>query len=111
MKIFQFRRNSKKVGSLRERFTKHRWKVGMTRLSLVFSISPAQASDFDKAGQVINSEDGKEALIEVLKVVETKPALSVAAGIVCLACIPAAGAATSLAMCVTCGILLAKVIG
>ena len=60
---------------------------------------------------MIGSEGGKEALNQALKVARSKPALSVAAGITCVACLPAAGAAASPGLCIGCGILLAKVIG
>jgi len=37
--------------------------------------------------------------------------LSVAANITCLACVPVAGAAASLGLCISCGILIAKTLG
>ena len=78
---------------------------------IILSTPLAQASDLDKAGKAIGSEGGKEALNTALKVAKGKPALSVAGTIVCIACIPVAGAATSPAMCVACGILVAKILG
>jgi hypothetical protein len=71
-------------------------------------ISPAGASDAAK--DVVGAEGGKAALNEALKVARSKPAWSVAAGIVCLGCIPAAGIVASPAMYIACGILVAKVI-
>ena len=56
-------------------------------------------------------EGGKEVINAVLSGARKKPALSVAAGIICLACAPVAAAPVSASMCVACGILLAKVFG
>ena len=74
---------------------KHLGNVGLATLSLVFITSPVQASDVDKANTVLGTEGDKQALHEALKVAKSKPALSVAAAILCLACIPVAGAAAS----------------
>ena len=56
-------------------------------------------------------EGGKEALNAALKTARSKPALSIAAGITCLACLPAGAIAASPSMCFACGILIAKVLG
>ena len=64
----------------------------------------------DAVSNMVKSESGKEALNTALKVCKGKPALSIAAGITCLACMPATGPASP-AMCVACGILITKVIG
>ena len=74
--------------------------------------APAVAIDAaETAQEVIASEGGKEVLNQALKVAKSKPALSVAAGITCVACLPAAGAAASPGLCIACGILIAKVVG
>jgi len=52
---------------------------------------------------------GKGAMNEALKMARTKPALSIAAGIVCLACLPTAAASPALS--VACGKLMAKTFG
>ena len=94
-------------------------RVGQVALSLVSSAivigsagAAAGAVDATEAAQeVIGSESGKEALNQALKVARSKLALSVAAGITCIACLPAAGAAASPGLCIACGILIAKVVG
>ena len=80
---------------------------------LIGSISaPAVALDqVETSKNVLASEGGKEALIQALTMAKSKPALSVATGIVCLACVPAAGAVASASMCVACGILIVKTVG
>ena len=76
----------------------------------VVAVDPAEA-----ANQVMDTEGGKkaakEALDTAMKMAKSKPAMSTATGIVCLACIPATGAAASPALCIACGILLAKTFG
>lgn len=57
--------------------------------------APAGAIDAAETAQEMISEGGKEAINQALKVARSKPALSVAAGITCVACLPAAGAAAS----------------
>jgi hypothetical protein len=69
--------------------------------------SPALALDSaDTAAQVIASESGKQALNGALKVARSKPVLSVAAAITCIACVPIAGAGASAGLCIACGILI-----
>ena len=70
------------------------------------AVDPSEA-----AKEIVASEGGKEALNQALKMARQKPALTVAAGITCLACIPVAGASTSASLCVACGILIAKTLG
>ena len=91
---------------------KHLGQVGLAILSFTFLASPVAASDpAQVAKDTLATEGGKEVLNEALKVARSKPALSVATTIVCVACVPVAGASASASMCVACGILLAKVIG
>ena len=75
--------------------------------------SPVSAADTaaDAAKTVAATEGGKAALNEGLKVAKSKPALTIAAGIVSAACISTAGATASASMCIACGILIAKVLG
>lgn len=78
--------------------------------------SPALAADpTEMASQVIGSEGGqkagKEALNTALKMAKSKPAMSSATFIVCLSCLPGAGAVASPALCIACGILIAKTVG
>lgn len=78
--------------------------------------SPVSAVDPTKAAsQVIGADGGsqatKEALNAALKLARSKPAMSTATAIVCIACVPAAGAAFSPGMCISCGILLTKTLG
>lgn len=102
--------------SLKKRALNKLGQVGLSLFSAAFVIgsagAPAAAVDPTEAMKdVIGSEGGKEALNQVLKVAKSKPALSVAAGITCIACVPVAGAAASPGLCIACGILIAKVIG
>ena len=73
------------------------------------------AGSAEVANQAIGAEGGRkvtnEALDAPLKIAKSKPSLSTSNGIVCLACIPATGAAASPALCIACGILLAKTFG
>ena len=63
----------------------------------------------------VASEGGEKVVNEALggavKFAKSKPAMSTATGIVCLACIPLAGAAASPALCIACGILITKTFG
>jgi hypothetical protein len=100
--------------SISKRLFKHLGQVTLGVFSATLMISPAKAIDAaDAAKDVVGvgAEGGKAALNEAFKVARSKPALSVAAGIVCVGCMPAAGIAASPAMCIACGILVAKVIG
>lgn len=100
----------------KKRILKHLLNVGGVIISVVvFSSASFAVDSAEAASQVIGSEGGqkagKEALNTALKVAKSKPALSAATGIVCLACIPVAGAAASPVLCISCGILIAKTFG
>ena len=87
-------------------------RVSMALITVSLMTSPALAVDSaDAAGQVIGSEAGKEAINTALKIARGKPALSVAAIITCVACVPAAGAVASPGLCIACGILISKTMG
>lgn len=94
-------------------------RIGKITLSLVSTAliinstaSPSSAIDAaDAAKEVIGSDGGKEVLNQALKIGRSKPAISIAAAITCIACIPAAGVAASPTMCIACGILIAKTLG
>jgi hypothetical protein len=104
------KRNSKK--SVSKRLLKHVGQVALGIISTTLVVSSAGAVDVSGgAKEVAGSEAGKAAVNGVLKVARSKPALSVAASIVCVACVPVAGAVSSPGMCVACGILIAKIIG
>ena len=81
-----------------------------TMSSSVSAIDPAES-----ANQIIGSEGGqkatKEALNGALKIARSKPAMTAATGIVCISCIPVAGAVASPGLCIACGILIAKTFG
>ena len=101
---------------LRKRILKHLGNVGMATVTFILMTPPALALDpAETANQVIGTEGGKkaakEALDAALKIAKSKPALTTATGIVCLACIPATGVASSPGMCVACRILIAKTFG
>jgi len=96
----------------REKVLKHLGKVGMALVTFTFMTPRAIGVDAtEAASQVVASEGGKEALNAALKVARGKPALSIAAGIACMACVPAAGAVASPGLCIACGILIAKTLG
>lgn len=92
------------------RTKKHLKNVALALLSLTLMSGPAYSAE-DLVGPAVNNEGAKEALNAALKVARGKPALSVAATVVCISCIPVAGATVSASMCVACGILLAKTLG
>lgn len=108
----------KNIG-LKKKLLKRGSQVALSLISAVFLVGSAGASEGASTGldaaeaaqEVIGSEGAKQALNEALKVARSKPALTVAAGITCVACLPAAGAAASPGLCIACGILIAKVIG
>jgi len=107
---------SQKVDSNEKKVLKKVGNFVLTLLSVAFVIGsagiPTRAIDTTQAAKdVVASEGGKAALNEALKVGRSKPALSVAAAITCIACIPIAGAAASPGLCIACGILIAKVLG
>jgi hypothetical protein len=94
--------------SRKKKILNHLSKVGMSMLSVSLLLGSSPASAIDSA---VASEGGKEALNMTLKIAKSKPALSVAAGITCIACIPVAGVAASPGLCIACGILIAKTLG
>lgn len=98
--------------SRRKRILKHLGNVAMAMVSLSLVISPISAVE---PNEILGSEGGrqatKEALDAALKMAKSKPAMSAATTIVCLACVPAAGAVASPGMCIACGILVAKTFG
>ena len=100
----------------KERVLGYLGNVAMAIITISLMRSPASAIDpVEAANQAVGSEGGKEAakraLEGALKVAKSKPALSTATGIVCLACVPVAGAAASPGLCIACGILIAKTFG
>lgn len=101
-----------KVKSHRKKVLKHLGNVGIAIISFSLMTSPASAVD---PTEVLGSEGSrklaKEALNGALKLSKGKPAMTAATTIVCLACVPAAGAIASPGMCIACGILIAKTLG
>ena len=100
--------------SRKQNILNHLGKVGMSLLSVGLLLGSSRASAIDSAdaaAQAVASEGGKEALNAALKLARSKPALSVATGITCLACVPVAGAGASPGLCIACGILIAKTLG
>ena len=101
-----------KTKKVTRKILNHLTKVGMAIVSASLVVGPAGAIDpTDAASQVIASEGGKEVMNSALKVARSKPALSLGTAIVCISCIPVAGAAASPAMCIACGILITKTFG
>lgn len=102
--------------TIRKRILNHFGNVGIATITFILMTPPSLAVDpAEAANQVIGTEGGKkaakEALDAALKMAKSKPAMSAATGIVCLACIPTAGVAASPGMCIACGILIAKTFG
>lgn len=97
--------------SRKKKILNHLSKVGISLLSVSLLLGSSSASAADVAAQAVNSEGGKEALNAALKLARSKPAMSIAAGITCIACVPVAGVAASPGMCIACGILIAKTLG
>ena len=97
--------------SRKKKILNHLSKVGISLLSVSLLLGSSSASAADVAAQAVTSEGGKEALNAALKLARGKPALSIAAGITCIACVPVAGVAASPGMCIACGILIAKTLG
>ena len=102
--------------SYKKRFLKHLGKVGVAIFAANLMVSSSLAIEpVEAANQVVGSEGSKEAakraLDGVLKVAKSKPAMTTATGIVCLACLPTAGAAASPGLFIACGILIAKTFG
>jgi len=98
--------------SRKKRFLTHLTKVGFSLASVILLSGPASAIDTaETIAHAAGSEGGKEAVNAALTISKTKPALSLAAAITCCACIPVAGAGASPAMCIACGILIAKTLG
>lgn len=112
------------TNSKKKKVLKHISKVGMAIFYLTVMTSPmAFAVDpSEVADQVIDSEvaveagktvlkAGKAAMNTALKAANSKPAMTTATAIVCLACVPLAGAVASPGLCIACGILIAKTFG
>ncbi len=100
--------------SRKKKILNHLSKVGMSVLSVSFLLGPSSAlaaDSADLAAKAVGSEGGKAALNKVLELARSKPALSVAAGITCLACIPVATVAGSPGLCIACGILISQTLG
>jgi len=97
--------------SRKKKILNHLSKVGISLLSVSLLLGSSSASATDVAAQAVTSEGGKKALNAALKLARSKPALSIAAGITCIACVPVAGVAASPGMCIACGILIAKTLG
>lgn len=105
-----------KKQSNRNRILKHLGRVGIAALSFSLMVPSTAAIDpTEAAEQVIASEGGraaaKAALNSALKVARSKPSMVAATAVVCVSCIPIAGACTSASMCFACGILVAKTLG
>lgn len=102
--------------NFKQRFLKHLGRVGIAIITTNLIVFPSLALDqAEAASQVIGSEGGKESAKAVLngalKAARSKPAMTTATAIVCISCVPAAGAAASPGLCIACGILIAKTFG
>ena len=117
------------TNSNKKKVLKHIGKVGMAIFYLTVMTSPMAFAAIDPTEaveQVLGSEGaaeagktvliagkaaGKAAMNSALKAANSKPAMTGATVIVCLACVPLAGAAASPGMCIARGILIAKTLG
>jgi hypothetical protein len=106
------------TNSKKKKVLKHIGKVVMAIFYLTVMTSPMAFAAIDPSEaveQVLGSEGaaeaGKAAMNSALKAANSKPAMTAATAIVCLACVPLAGAAASPGMCIACGILIAKTLG
>ena len=103
--------------SKRVKVLKHLGNVCMSVVWLALMTSPVVAiiDPSEAASQVIGSEGGavatKAVIQSTLAAARSKPAMSAATAIVCLACLPAAGVLASPGLCVACGVLIAKTLG
>jgi hypothetical protein len=75
------------------------------------AITPAAAEAGKAAAPAPTPDMIRGAVGEAMSFAKSKPGMSVATAITCLACAPAAGASASPALCVACGILIAKTFG
>lgn len=101
-----------KKNTIKKRAINHLGRVSLALVSVALMSPPAVAAEpVELAGQALGAEGAKEVLNAALKMARSKPAMSTATGIVCLACVPIAGVASSPGMCVACGILIAKTFG
>ena len=107
-----------KKTNIKKRVVYHLGNVGMAFLTLILMTPPSLAVDPAEAANtvtVLGTEGGKKASKEVLdatlKMAKSKPAMTAATGIVCLACLKAAGIVASPGLCIACGIVIAKTLG
>lgn len=105
-----------KKRTIKKRVINHLGRVSLALISVALMSTPANAVEpVEVVGKAMGNEGGqvaaKEALNAALKMAKSKPAMTTATGIVCLACVPVAGAAASPGMCIACGILIAKTFG
>lgn len=108
--------NKRTKKTIKKRVINHLGRVSLALISVALMSTPATAAEpVEVVGQTMGSEGGqmaaKEALNAALKMARSKPAMTAATGIVCIACVPVAGAAASPGMCIACGILIAKTFG
>lgn len=75
------------------------------------AVGPAETATEAMAVAEPGLKVAKEVVENALKLAQSKPAMTAATTIVCLACVPLAGVAASPGMCVACGILFAKTFG
>lgn len=104
-----------KKNLLKKRVLKKLGQIGLTVISSSFILANSTGAvgieAAEAAKEVVVSEGAKEVLNQALKIARSTPSMSVATGIVCIACVPAAGMALSPGMCIACGILIAKTLG
>jgi hypothetical protein len=94
----------------RRRALKHlgRVSIGLVTLSLMSPGASAVDPGAEAATQIVASQAGKKALNTALKIAGSRSSLTIATTISCAACV---GATYSPALCIACGILVAKTLG
>jgi hypothetical protein len=85
--------------------------VGLVTGLIITPVISLAIEPVDTASQALGVEGGKEVVHSALKIARSRPSLALASVITCMACAPVAGVAVSPALCITCGILIAKTLG
>jgi hypothetical protein len=84
----------------------------LTTSQPAFGIDPAIPVEAGKVAAPAPTPDMVKGVVgEAMSFAKSKPGMSLATAITCLACVPAAGASASPGLCIACGILIAKTLG
>lgn len=105
--------------TIKRRLISHLGRVSLALISVALIVTPGNASTtsepLELVGESLGNEGGrqaaKEAMNSNLKMAKSKPNMTLATRIICVSCVPAAGASASPAVCIACKILIAKTLG